>query len=178
MRKLFILAFLANVVVTLISLAVLPSRVAIHYGANGMANGWAPNYVNALLMTGTHVLLFCSLYFGHRLALWFPLKWINLPNKEYWLSPANKARTMEKIQGFMWRFGVAVFLLLFIMSLLSLQANMAKPVRLNDRVFLPALVAFFGYVIWWTIIYFRTFRIPGQRNNPNHQMHDTAHRRQ
>ena len=176
MRKLFILAFLANVVVTLISLAVLPSRVAIHYGANGMANGWAPNYVNILLMTGTHVLLFCSLYFGHRLALWFPLKWINLPNKEYWLSLANKARTMEKMQGLMLQFGVAVFLFLLVAGLLSLQANMTKPVRLNQHVFLPALGAFLGYVIWWTIMYFRAFRIPGQSNNTNHQMHSATYR--
>src|ERR1035437_3257899 len=98
MRTLFILAFIANVVVTLISLAVLPARVAIHYGADGMANGWAPNYVNALLMTGTYVLMFCSLYFGHRLNILFPPKWwIGLPNKEYWLSPANRTRAMEKI---------------------------------------------------------------------------------
>lgn len=167
MRTLFILTFIANVVVTLISLAVLPSRVAIHYGADGMANGWAPNYVNALLMTGTHVLLFCSLYFGHRLALLFPPKWISLPNKEYWLSPANKSRTIEKIQGFMWRFGVAMFLFLLIGGLLSLQANMAKPVRLDQRVLLPALGAFIVYIIWWTIVFFRAFRIPGQSNNTN-----------
>ncbi len=177
MRTLFILTFIANVVVTPVSFAVLPLRVAIHYGIDGMANSWAPNYVNAFLMTGTHALLFCFLYFGHRLALLFPPKWINLPNKEYWLSPANMPQTIEKIQGFMWQFGVAVFLLLLIISLLSLQANMAKPVRLNNRVFLPALVAFFGYVIWWTTGFFRAFRIPGQRNNAHHQMHDTAYRR-
>lgn len=98
MRILFLLAFAANVVVTLISLAVLPARIAIHFGADGMANVWAPNYVNALLMTGTQVLLLCLLYFAHRLILWVPPKWINLPHKEYWLSPGNQARTMEKIQ--------------------------------------------------------------------------------
>ncbi len=61
MRILSLLAFAANVVVTLISLAVLPARIAIHFGADGMANVWAPNYVNALLMTGTQVLLLCLL---------------------------------------------------------------------------------------------------------------------
>jgi uncharacterized membrane protein len=168
------LTFVANVVVTLISLAVLPARVAIHFGADGMANGWAPNYVSALLMTGTHVLLFCSLYFGHRLALLFPPKWINLPNKEYWLNPVNMPQTMEKIQGFMWRFGVAVFLLLFIMSLLSLQANMSKIVRLNQQVFLPVMGAFLVYTIWWTIVFFRAFRIPLQEDDTSHKMHSTA----
>ncbi|MBU0714164.1 MAG: DUF1648 domain-containing protein [Verrucomicrobia bacterium] len=177
MRAIFILTFVANVVVTLISLAVLPPRVAIHFGADGMANGWAPNYVNALLMTGTYVLLFCSLYFGHRLARVFPLKWTNLPNKEYWLSPANKARTMEKIQALILQFGVVVFIFLLIVGLLTIQANLTKPVRLNLRVFFPAMGAILVYIIWWTIMYYRAFRIPGQSNNANHQMHDTAYRR-
>ncbi|MFH0908317.1 MAG: DUF1648 domain-containing protein [bacterium] len=177
MRALFILTFMANVVVTLISLAVLPSRVAIHYGADGMANGWAPNYVNALLMTGTHVLLFCSLYFSHRLILLFPPKWINLPNKEYWLKPEHRTRTMEKIQGFMWRFGGAVFLFFLVLGLLSLQANLAKIVRLNQRVLLPATGAFLAYTIWWTIVFFRAFRVLLPEVDGNQQMHGTASRR-
>lgn len=165
MRTLFILTFLANVGVTLLSLAVLPSRVAIHYGADGLANGWAPNYVNALLMTGTHVLLFCALYFGHRLALLFPPRWIHLPHKAYWLSPANKPRTLEKMQALLWRLGAALFLFLFIVGLLSLQANRAQPVRLDQRVFLPALGAFLAYLIGWTLVFCRAFRIPGQNQN-------------
>lgn len=176
MRAFFILTFIANVVVTLISLAVLPPRVAIHFGADGMANGWASNYVNALLMTGTHVVLFCSLYFGHRLTFLFPLKWINLPNKEYWLSPANKARTMEKIQALILQFGVVVFIFLLIVGLLTIQANLTKPVRLNLRVFFPAMGAVLAYIIWWIIMYYRAFRIPGQGNNANHQMHNTTYR--
>lgn len=160
MRLLFILTFMANVLVTLISLAVLPSRVAIHYGADGMANGWAPSTVNALLMTGTHVLIFCSLYFTGRLVLWFSPKWVNLPNKDYWLTPANRARTAEKIQGFMWRFGVAMFLLFLVLGLLSLQANLATTARLDLRIFLPAMGAFFLYTIGWTVAFYRAFRMP------------------
>ena len=38
MRILFILMLVANVGVTLVSLVVLPDRVAIHFGADGVAN--------------------------------------------------------------------------------------------------------------------------------------------
>ncbi|MGZ3614494.1 MAG: DUF1648 domain-containing protein, partial [Syntrophales bacterium] len=48
MRSVFILVFVANVVLSLFSLVLLPSRVAIHFGVGGMANGWAPSCVNAL----------------------------------------------------------------------------------------------------------------------------------
>lgn len=58
MKALFILMFLANVAVTLVSLVLLPDRVAIHFGLRGVADGWASRSVHALLMTGTHVLLF------------------------------------------------------------------------------------------------------------------------
>lgn len=174
MRALFILTFVANVIVTLVSLAMLPDRVAIHYGADGMANGWAPNYVNALLMTGTHILLFCSIYFGGRLTFIYPSKWINLPNKEFWLSPANMPQTMEKMQGLIWQIGVALFLFLLVLGLLSLQANMVKPVRLDQRVMLPAFGALLVYMIWWMIVFFRAFRIPVQRNNADRKLHDTA----
>jgi uncharacterized membrane protein len=166
MRTLFMLTFVANVVVTLISLAVLPARVAIHYGADGMANGWASNHVNALLMTGTHVVLFCSLYFSHRLVLMFPSKWVNLPNKEYWLSAENKLQASARIQGFMWRFGIAIFLFLLVVEVLSLWANLAEPARLDQRVFLPAMGVFMVYTICWAVGFRRAFRIPSGASAP------------
>jgi len=160
MRTLFILAFLANVTVTLISLAVLPSRVAIHFGSGGLANGWAPNYVNAILMTGVHLLIFCSIYFSPRLAFLLPAKWINIPNKEYWLMPVNRTRALEITSGLLWRFGIAIFLFFLAISLLTLQANMAKPVRLNETIFFTAFGAFLIYTVCWTIAYYRAFRLP------------------
>ena len=126
MRLLFILLFIANLAVTLISMVVLPDRVAIHFGADGMANGWAPNYINAILMTGVYILIYCVIYFSPRCLRLVPSKWINLPHKEYWLSPANQALAVEKMQGFMWRFGVAIMLLFLVDGLLTIQANLSK----------------------------------------------------
>jgi hypothetical protein len=53
-----------------------------------------------------------------------------------------------------------MFLFLFVAGLLALQANLAKPVKLDVRLFLPALGAFLLYTGWWTIAFFRAFRIP------------------
>lgn len=175
MHALFILAFLANVALTLLSLAVLPSRVAIHFGADGVANGWAPNYVNALLMGGTHIFLFCALYFSPHFIFVFPCRWINLPNKDYWLQPAMRPQAKAKISLLIWQFGVALFAFLFVVGVLSLQANLAKPVRLNEAVFIPAFVTFLIYTVWWTIVFFRAFRLPREKDGG--QMHGTACRR-
>lgn len=161
MRWLFILMVAATVAETLVSLAVLPDRVAIHFGADGLANGWGSNSVNALLMTATHVFLFCVLYFAAHLVTVIPPRFINLPNKEYWLSPANRVAAREKIKRFMWRFGVAIFTFFFVTGLLSLQANLVTPARLNLRVFFPALGLFLLYTLWWTMSLYRAFRLPG-----------------
>ena len=69
MRMVFILMFLVNVAVTLVSLAVLPARVAIHFGADGVADGWGTNTANAIFMTAIHVFLFSTMYFSPRLVL-------------------------------------------------------------------------------------------------------------
>jgi len=163
MRNVFILMLLANVAVTLISLVVLPDRVAIHFGADGVANGWAPNTVNALLMTGTHALLFCLLYFSPRFVLWFPAWCINLPNKEYWLNPVNLSKTREKLQYFMWQFGAAIFLFFLVVGLLSIQANLVSPFRLNLQLFFPVFGLFLLYTIGWIIAFYRAFRISDSR---------------
>jgi uncharacterized membrane protein len=159
-RTLFIATFLANVAVTIASLILLPERVAIHFGADGTADGWAPSWVNALLMTGIHALLFVTVWISARLVLWFPPKWINLPNKDYWLDPARRPETMEKLQRFMWRFGVAMFLFLLVVGLLTLEANLAETAKLELRAFFPAAGIFLAYSVWWTIALLLAFRLP------------------
>ena len=160
MQPAFILSLIANIVLTIVSLVILPPRVAIHFGEKGMANGWAPNYINALLMTGIHVLMFCSLYFSTRLILLFPAKWINLPNKDYWLKPEIMAKTKTKIDTFMYQIGVAFFIYFFVIGLLSLQANLSDPVAIDLTIFYLFTGVFLAYMIWWTIEFFTAFRIP------------------
>ena len=167
MRRLFMLMFVANIALMLISLVVLPARVATHFGSGGMANGWAPNHVNAILMTGLDILIFCAIYFSPRSVRWRTAKLMNLPNKEYWLSPANLPLTTEKLQGFVWQFGVAIFLFFLVLGVLTIQANLAKPVRLNLRLFFAAFGCFLTYIIVWTIKYYRAFRVPRGKRGAN-----------
>ena len=159
-RILFFLAFIANVALTLLSLAMLPAKVACHFGINGVADGWMDNYVNCIIMTGLLIFMFCVFYFLPRLIFLFPPGMVNLHNKEYWLRPGMKTLTIKKIQSFMCGFGVALFLLLFTAGLLTLQANLSKPVKLNIYVFYAALSIFSVYLAGWTIMLFRAFRIP------------------
>jgi len=162
MRRVFILVFVANVVLSLFSLVLLPPRVAIHFGFGGMADNWAPSYVNTLFFIGTNIFLFLCLYFTPRLVFMFPSKWINLPNKDYWLRLENKPRTVEIFSSFMWKFGTALFLFLFIVELLAIQANLSQPVKLNEKLFLSGLILFLLYTVYWCIKLLKGFRLPSE----------------
>ncbi len=163
MRSAFIVSFVANLVLAIVSTQVLPERVAIHFGAGGAANGWSSTNANALLMAGVDLLLFCSIYFSPWLIERIPARWISLPNRDYWLTPENKERAVKIMREMMWQFGTALFLFLFFTGLLTISANLSEPVRLNEGLLLSGLVVFLVYTGYWTIALVRAFRIPSKR---------------
>ena len=159
-RYLFLSAFLANVALAIASWVILPDRVAIHFCVGGKPDNWASNQANTLLFLGLDLLLFVFLYFIPRITHRIPARLINLPNKEYWLREENRTRLDARLTVFMWEFGAAIFLFLFVAGGLALLANRSDPVRLNEGVFLAALALFLGYTVVWVIRFYRGFRVP------------------
>jgi uncharacterized membrane protein len=160
MRNAFIASFLANLILALVSLVILPDQVAIHFGPGGTPDGWATNLASTLIMLGIHILVFCSLYFSPRLFTAVPSKWISLPNRDYWLRPEHRSEATARFSHHIWQFGSALFLFMFFAGLLTLKANLSDPVRLNERLFLIALVIFLAYTVYWTVALLRAFRVP------------------
>ena len=160
MRVLLIVAFVANVALALVGLAVLPDRVATHFGAGGAANGWGAKTISALLFIGIDALLFFPLFFAPRLVFVFPTRWMNLPNKDYWLRKENRPHLSAMVASFAHEFGVVIFAFLFFAQMLTIQANVSQPVRFDEKALLAALIVFLGYTVVWCIRYFRAFRVP------------------
>ncbi len=163
MRVAFIVSFAVNVLLALLSLAILPARVAIHFGPGGMPDHWAANYANSLMILGLEIVLFAGLYFAPRLILIVPSKWVNLPHKRFWLAPENRRLAAAKVSALICQFGVVIFLFLFVIGLLTMQANVSKPVRLNEHCFFLFLIPFLAYSIAWGILFFKSFRIPNTK---------------
>ena len=46
------------------------------------------------------------------------------------------------------------------MGVLTVQANLSQPVRLNEGAFFPGLVLFLVYTVVWSIGLIRSFRVP------------------
>jgi len=163
MRTVFILAFAANLVLAVISLVLSPSTVAIHFGFGGEPDGWAPAYVSALIIAGANGLLFLLLYFVPHLLRKTPARWINLPNKAYWLKEENKQRMVLLLSGMLFRFGTATFVFMFVVGLLSLQANLSDPVRLREDIFWWPLGMYMAYAVYWAVKIMRVFRVPREK---------------
>ena len=162
MRAIFITVFAANLVLTVVSLAVLPDKVAIHFGPGGAPDSWAFKEVNAVISLAIEVPLFLILFYASWLTLNSPPRLLSLPNKDYWLTEANRPALKQKLQRLTDQFGVVLYFFLLYVGLLVLQANLANPVRLNEITLVPALALFLGYTAFWCIGLFRSFRIPTQ----------------
>lgn len=163
MRKIFIASFAANVILGIYSFFALPSRVATHFGSGGVPDGWASVGVHTFLVLGIETVLFLALAFSPGLMLKTPPEWINIPHRKYWLKPENRERMRTAVSKLMWRFGTALYIFLFVLGLLSLEANLSDPVRLDEKPLFWALGIFGAYIIFWCISLARTFRIPDDR---------------
>jgi uncharacterized membrane protein len=160
MRNLLIIVFLANVILTVVSLFVLPSEVAVHFGRDGMPDSWVSKEINTVLSLGIDLLLFIVFFAAPSLSLGLSPKWLSLPNKNYWLQEENRGMVRKKLVPLMTEYGIAVLTFLLCVGLLTLEANLADPVRLNESIFFPIFVAFMLYTGYWCVTLVRVFRIP------------------
>ena len=162
MRKAFLILFLLTILFNILSYTMLPDEVAIHFGSGGRADSWAPKEINCFLFFGIDVLLFLLFWYSPTLVMKIPAKWVNLPHKSYWLAEENKPLTRQKMGSLMSEFGVAFFLYFFLISILTVDANLSDPVKLNESLFLAFLIIFLIYTVYWCIKFYKSFRVPKQ----------------
>ena len=160
MRTCLVVAFMANLGLAAASLIFLPRDVAIHFGSGGHPDSWAPREFSILFPLFLEGLLFVSLLFVPALVLRAPPKWINLPHKDHWLQEENRLRAARKMGRLADELGAVLFAFLFFAGMLGLQANLSRPVRFKEEMFLAGLLAFLAHTVWWCVRVFRAFRLP------------------
>jgi uncharacterized membrane protein len=139
------------------SASLLPERMAVHFGADGEANGWMSRSADLILLGGLGVgmpLLFVALSLLTGL---IPARFVNIPHREYWLSPERRAQTRAYISRQMiW---MSCLMVLFLAGIhgLTIQSNHVTPPHLAMNLFWTLVVGFLAGVASWSIIFIRHF---------------------
>ncbi len=141
--------------------SLLPERVATHFGGGGQPNGWMSRsgYTIFISFFGVGLPLFVvGLCF---LCRFLPVWTVNLPHREYWLSPERRSRTYSYLLTHnLW---LACLLVGFVagMHYLTIQANHSIPVHLASSSLMTLLAIFLGCMALWVIALVRHFLHPG-----------------
>lgn len=162
-RKLLTLVFIAFLVIgagfVLSTTASLPDRVASHFGAAGLANGYMTRAGYRWFM------LFFTVGFPALMVLgigWLPRlipQYTNIPNRDYWLAPEQRAQAFNFLTTHALWFGCLLVIFICSVHWLVVQANTQQPPRLAHGPFLTSLGLFFAALLVWIVTLMRRFRI-------------------
>jgi len=142
--------------VQIIEYPMFPERVASHFNAAGIANGWMskPAYLTSMVGIGLGLPVFViGIILLMRV---LPASTLNVPYAEYWRSPENYPRACRfMLQSSFWYGGVLLLWNAFL-SHTILLANQKTPPDLDQGSFIVISVAFLMitglwivYLYWW-----------------------------
>ncbi len=135
----------------------LPERVATHFSFDGTPDGW--------MSRDKHLLFFALFGIG---ISWFlaciglvsrfiPTSFINLPNRDYWLSPERKHQTCLYMSRQMIWFGCIMVLFFAGIQYSIVKANQSSPVKMPNELFWFLFVGFLVAITIWTIALIQHF---------------------
>jgi uncharacterized membrane protein len=153
----FFAVVLAAVAQCVLDFPALPGRLASHFGASGMPNGWMtkPQFFlsYALLFLPA---LFVEFLVGRKVANQ-QIDKLRLPNKEYWLAPERRAETFAYFESFFAWYGCAVLLVEVLAMGLAMHANFDTSPRLATGPIFTILSGFILFNVAAVIAIFRRF---------------------
>jgi uncharacterized membrane protein len=114
-------------VLTLISAVVqavwwspqLPARVPTHFGPNGQPDGWSTPTQMIVSFVGLQFTIAGAMVLLAYFLSFIPDSMINVPNREYWLSPERREATLRDMRGFLGWMAIATSWLMIGMFQLS-----------------------------------------------------------
>jgi uncharacterized membrane protein len=139
----------------------LPDLVAVHFDAAGRANGFMTRSgcgdFMLLSTLGVPLLITLATALLPRLV---PASLINIPNRDYWLSPERAPDSLAFLseQG-LW-FGCIFIVFLACVDAMLVKANAVSPPEFPSTLFAVMLIIFFCVVGVWFVRMLRRFRAP------------------
>ncbi len=156
-RSLFFAVLLAAIAQCVHDFPLLPVRMASHFAASGMPNGWMTKsqffIVYAVVLVPALVVEF---WVGTRISK-KPDAQLRLPNKEYWLAPERRAETFAYFRSFFAWYGCAFLVIELLTMGMAMRANFETPPKLPTAPIVSALAGFIFFNIAAVIAVLRRF---------------------
>lgn len=162
MRRFFLPLFIAlaagSAAFIIATAGDLPVQVASHFGPGDRPNAWTPRDTYVAIMVAAATLLPLFLV---ALIAWLPRAFpgaVNIPNRDYWLAPERRERSLAALANFGWVF--ACLLTLFIVGVhwVIVAAHASVPTQLPDRPFQALIAGFIAAMCLWTVALCLRFR--------------------
>jgi len=137
---------------------LLPERIASHFVASGAANGFMPrtSYLAAMLLAGVLVPAVLGELIGALARLGGSAR---IPNRDYWMAPERRERSLAWMQSHARWFGCLLSAFICYVHWLVIEANRLQPPLLAPHRIVPALVVFvLGALAWGVSLQLRFLR--------------------
>jgi uncharacterized protein DUF1648 len=136
----------------------LPERVASHFSAAGLANGYMSRDAYRIFML--------AFGFGVPLVVVALIAWlprlapnlINIPNRDYWLAPERREATLAALDACALWLGCLLTAMAGGVHWLIIRANAGTPPKLENSLLFTLLGAFVSGLVCWIIVLMWRFR--------------------
>jgi uncharacterized membrane protein len=156
--RLLLATLVLGIIFILVTGDSLPPVVASHFAAGGAANGFMPRATYLRFMVTLVVGLPLLIALLASITSLLPVRFINLPNREYWLAPERQADSLAYLRNHSARFGVLLVIFLCYVHWLVVRANLLSPALFPESMFFPGMAVFLVCLVLWLgtlVVHFR-----------------------
>lgn len=167
--KLFSLIFLLLCAALFLGVTItgqqsLPEKVASHFDSKGVPNGWIDrsSFTSSMVAVGFGLPAFvAALIFSIR---FFPVKFLNAPNSEYWRKPRNHRVICDFLFYSSLVFGGTFLIWQTILFALVISANQTSPPHLNTTLTLLSTIPLLAFIVGWVVVLLFRFQQTDDQN--------------
>jgi uncharacterized membrane protein len=141
-RILFIIVLLLCGLETVRLWFITPDLMASHFNIGGSPDAYVPKLRFFAYQAQTVLVVIAASAVIQILPLILPVQWINMRNREYWLSPERRADTVNRLSSF----GAALFTIVLLVIQagfeLAVSANLHQPIVFAAPIMLSLIAGF------------------------------------